>query len=271
MKPPNYCFFNGDLVPYPDLYLHVTDLLFQRGYGVFDFFRCRKGQLLWLDDYVERLFNSLEIAGIESGMDREQFIAAVHSLQQKNDLLNGAFKVIVTGGYSENLESATGQANFVILNIPWNSPPETSFEKGVNLIRENYVRPNPEVKTLYYFNTLRLQKKLKKYHAVDVMYHTEQISEASRANLFFVKGGRVSTPASQILNGITRKQLLSAFAEIGVEDIEAESLYDYDELFLTSTSRDVTPVISVEGKKIGKGVPGPVTREIQANFRKYSY
>jgi len=174
--------------------------------------------------------------------------------------------VIVTGGYSDNLETLSGKANLVIMNIPWKKPPEETFEKGVHLIRENFVRPNPEVKTLYYFNSLRLQKKLREYKAVDVMYHTDKISETSRTNLFFVKGDDVYTPASDMLKGITRKRVLSLFSEIKVEDIDVGQLYEFDEIFLTSTSRDVTPVVSVEGQKIGTGIPGPLTRKIQAAF-----
>ncbi len=267
MNRSDYCYFNGDLVPFGDLHLHVSDLLFQRGYGVFDYFRSRNGSIPWLEDYMERLFTSLELSGIELELDREQFAAVIHSLQQRNGMENGAFKVIVTGGYSDTLESMTGPANLVILNLAWEKPPEESFKKGVSLISERFLRPNPEVKTLYYFNTLRLQKKLREYNAVDVMYYTERISEASRANLFFVKDGRVSTPASHILKGITRKQVLSLFGEIHVEDVMAGHLYDFDEMFLTATSRDVTPVVSVEGKKIGNGTPGPVTREIRDAFR----
>ncbi|MDF1576453.1 MAG: aminotransferase class IV [Bacteroidales bacterium] len=267
MNRSDYSYFNGDLVPYGDLNLHISDLLFQRGYGVFDFFRCRNGSIPWLEDYVKRLFSSLEYSAIELDLDQEQFISLIHELQQKNRLINSAFKVIITGGYSESLESVTGRANIMVLNIPWNKPPDETFENGVQLIREEFVRPNPELKSLYYLNTLKLQKKMREYKAVDVLFHTDRISEASRANLFFIKSGRIYTPASNILKGITRKQILSLFPEIRVEDIEARFLYDFDELFLTSTSRDVTPVVSVEGQKIGKGTPGPLTREIQAAFR----
>lgn len=266
MNQTNYCYFNGDLVRFQDLQLHVTDLLFQRGFGVFDFFRCRNGKFLWLEDYMDRLYTSLELSGIEMYLDREQFESVVHDLQQRNGLPNGAFKVIVTGGYSDNLESVTAKPNIVILNVDWKRPPEETFEQGVNLIRDRYVRPNPEVKTLYYYNRLKLQSKLRDYKAVDVMYHTDLISEASRSNLFFIKSGHVYTPASNILKGITRKQVLSLFSEIKVEDIEADRLYDFDEIFLTNTSNDVSPVVSVEGKKIGNGTPGPITREIQAAF-----
>lgn len=263
----NYSYFNGHLVPFEDLNLHVTDLLFQRGYGVFDYFRSREGKIPWLNDYLDRLFSSLDISGIEVDMDRERFVSVLHKLQQRNGLEDGAFKVIVTGGYSDNLETVSGKANVMVLNVPWNKPPIETFEKGVHLIRENFVRPNPEVKTLYYYNTLRLQKKLREYGAVDVLYHSDKISETSRTNLFFIKGNDVYTPASNILKGITRKQILTLFSEIRVEDIEAGQLYDFDEIFLTSTSRDVTPVVSVEGQKIGTGTPGPITREIQAAFK----
>jgi len=220
---------------------------------------------------MDRLFNSLDLSGMEVDMDRKQFANIIRNLQEKNGLDNGAFKVIVSGGYSDNLESVTGKTNMVILNLDWKKPPEVTFMKGVHLIIDNYVRPNPEVKSLYYFNTLRLQKKLREYGAVDVLYHTDRISEASRANLFFVKGGHVFTPTSDILKGITRKMVLSMFEEIHLKDVEAKRLYEFDEIFMTSTTRDVTPVVRVEGKKIGTGSPGPVTKEIQEAFRVKGY
>lgn len=267
MNPLNHCYFNGKLLPYKDVNLHISDLLFQRGYGVFDFFRSREGSIPWLNDYRDRLFSSLEKSAIETDLDGEQFLSIIQTLQQKNGMDNGAFKVIVTGGYSDNLESVSDKANVVILNLDWTRPPKESFENGVKLILENFTRPNPKIKTLYYLNTLRLQKKLKEYNAVDVLFHSDKISEASRANLFFVREGQVYTPESNILPGITRKQVLSLFPEISVEDIQARHLYDFDEIFMTSTSRDVTPVTWVENKKIGDGNPGPVTRSIQAGFR----
>jgi len=267
MNQSNYCYFNGELLKYEDLNLHVSDLVFQRGYGVFDFFRSREGRIPWLKDYRKRLFSSLEKSGIETDLDEDQFESIINTLQQKNGLENGAFKVIVTGGYSDNLEFVSGKANVVILNLDWTRPPKEAFEKGVKLISEYFVRPNPEIKSLYYLNTLRLQKKLNAYSAVDVMFHSDIISEASRANLFFIKGGTVYTPASNILKGITRKQVLSLIGDIRVEDIGADQLYDFDEIFMTSTSRDVTPVVAVEGKKIGKGTPGPVTRDIMDVFQ----
>lgn len=267
MSPDQICYFNGNLVPYGELCLHVSDLQIQRGYGIFDFFRIRNGSIPWVEDYIDRVFSSLELSGIEVALDKARLMEVVHQLHQKNQMENGAFKVIATGGYSETLSSVTGPSNLLIMNVDWKKPPEVTFEKGVHLIRDRFVRPHPLIKTLYYFNTLRLQKQMQEAGAVDVMFHTDTITEASRANLFFVKKGRISTPGQQILRGITRKQVLTLFEEIRVEDVRNDRLFEFDEIFMTATSRDITPVVRVDGIKIGTGAPGPVTREVQDTFR----
>jgi len=261
------CYFNGQMLPYGEISLHVSDLLIQRGYGIFDYFRARNGAIPWLEDYTDRVFNSMRLSEIDTEMTREQFTTIIHELQQQNGFDNGAFKVIVTGGYSDTLESVTGAPNFLILNVPWNRPPATTYQEGVTLARYKFVRPNPEIKTLNYFNTMRLRKRMTTYNAIDVLFHTDTISEASRANVFFVQKGRVSTPADNILYGVTRKKVLSLFPDIRVEDVMIDWLEEFDEIFIASTSRDITPVIAVEGLRIGNGTPGPFTREVQAAFR----
>lgn len=260
------CFVNGNLIPYNEITLHVSDLQLQRGYGIFDFLRARNGSIPWLEDYANRVFNSLRLAEIDTEMTKDDFISVIHQLHAKNGLTDGAFKLIVTGGYSDTLESVTGPPNFMILNVPWKRPPAVSFQKGVNLISYRYVRPEPEIKTLNYFNTMRFRKKMKEFNAVDVLYHTDTISEASRANLFFVKDGQMFTPAKHILYGVTRKQVLELFPETDVTDISATMLFEFDEVFMASTSKDITPVVNVEGHAIGNGKPGPVTRKVQEAF-----
>jgi len=269
MIPLNHCYLNGQILPYQECNLHISDLQLQRGYGVFDFFRSRQGQIPWLDDYTDRLFNSIRLSGIEAPLSRKDFTATIYELQQKNGPDYEAFKVILTGGYSDNLEGVNGSPNLIILNVPWRRPPQDTFEKGVKLITCEYQRPNPEIKTLYYFNSLRLAKKQKEFNAVDVLYHTNKITETSRASVFFVEGGKIYTTKSNILDGITRKQILQYFKEIIIEDIEFTSLYSFDEMFITSTSRDITPVISVDGKLIGDGKPGRLSKDITAAFQQY--
>jgi branched-chain amino acid aminotransferase len=262
-----FCYFNGETIRYSTLHLHVSDLLIQRGYGIFDFFRIRNGAIPWLADYTERLFNSMRLSEIGSPVSPDEFISLIHDLHRKNGLDNGAFKVIVTGGYSDTLESVTGPSNFLVLNLPWRAPAETTFKLGVPLVSYEYVRPNAEIKTLNYFNTMRLRNKMQEHGAPDVLFHTDTITEASRANLFFVRGRKVITPGNDILFGVTRRQVLSLFDSIRVDDVRFEELYEFNELFMASTSKDITPIVAVDGRRIGNGKPGPFTREVQEAFR----
>jgi len=266
MNSEHLCWMNGEVLPYGKISLHISDLLIQRSYGVFDFFRARNGDLPRVEDYLDRFFSSLNLSGIEAPIERKELLEVVRKLLERNGLENGAFKLIATGGYSDTLEGVSGPSNMVVLNIPWKRPPAATFEKGVGLVSDRFTRPNPEIKSLYYLNSLRLAQKIREHAAVDVLYHDDFISETSRANLFFVRGDRISTPTRNILKGITRKQILRQFKMIHVEDIPFKQLHEFDEIFLTSTSRDVTPVVSIDGKTVGKGEPGEFTREIMKAF-----
>jgi branched-chain amino acid aminotransferase len=267
MTQDPFCFFNGETVRYSKLHLHISDLLIQRGYGIFDFFRTRNGEIPWLDDYTDRLFNSMMLAEIDPPVSRDEFTKLIENLHRKNGLNNGAFKVIATGGYSGTLDSVTGPPNFLVMNLPWQPPDPATFQHGVPLVSCEYVRPNAEIKTLNYFNTMRLRKKMLEFGAPDVLFHTDTITEASRANLFFIKDSEVFTPGNDILFGVTRKQVLGLFEGIRVEEVRHEALYEFDEVFMASTSKDITPIVEVDGKKIGTGRPGPFTREVQEAFR----
>lgn len=271
-----HCYFDGRVVPYGDCHLHISDLLIQRGYGVFEFFRIRGEKIPWLKDYMGRLFRSMQLAGLDSMRSRDEMIAVIRNLQQKNSSGSSrgnspagesAFKVLVTGGRSENLAQATEASSMIILQVPWNRPAPETYRDGVNLVSDTYLRPHPEIKTLFYFNNLRLRRKMKEYGAIDVLYHQGQVTETSRASVFFVQDGRVCTPGKNILDGITRKQVLGLFPGFTKADITLEEVYEMNEVFITSTSRDITPVVSIDGRKIGKGTPGPVTREVQEAFR----
>jgi branched-subunit amino acid aminotransferase/4-amino-4-deoxychorismate lyase len=262
-----HCYINGTIKPYKECHLHISDLLIQRGYGVFDFFRVREGEIPWLEDYTDRLFNSIRYAGIESPVTRHEFLEAIDNLKQLNQSENSAFKVLVTGGYSEDLGTVSGHPNMLILHTSWSPLPAKTRQQGVALISDEFIRPNPEIKTMYYFNSLRLRRKMTEYGAADVLYHQDLVTETSRASIFCVRDGKIFTPAKNILEGITRKQVMRQFPEIEARDIRFDDFLQMDEVFITSTTRDITPVVSIDGKTIGNQTPGPVTRELQENFR----
>lgn len=178
------------------------------------------------------------------------------------------FKLMVTGGYSEDLGSVTGKPNVLVLNIPYKKPDNVLFETGVNLITCRYVRPFAEVKTLNYFTSLRMHKKKLEFKAVDVLYHDDHFSETSRGNIFFIKGNSIYTPKNNILKGITRKHILELVPSIKIEDIPADKLFEFDEVFISSSNKDILPVTNIDGKKIGDGKGGKVTKELISAFEK---
>lgn len=267
----NYSYFNGEIIPFTDCKVHVSDLQLQRGYGIFDYFRGKNGHFQWLDDYLDRFYNSLMTSGLEIDLSRDDVKIILSEIQKKNGMGESAFKIMVTGGYSEDLGSVHGKSNIFVLNIPYSKPASSIRENGVNLITYKYVRPFAEVKTLNYFTSLRLHRRIKEYNAVDVLYHEKCISETSRGNIFLVKGGLIFTPKSNILKGIIRKHILELSPSIKIEDIEFDQLFDFDEVFISSSNKDVLPVTNIDGKKIGNGKVGKITKEIMSAFERVRF
>ncbi len=123
----------------------------------------------------------------------------------------------------------------------------------------------PQVKTIDYLQAIHLRPLIKQNGADDVLYHHQnEICECPRSNFFMVtESGRVVTPANNILKGITRKQILG-FSEFNVSEgiVCLKDLESAKEAFISSTTKNVVPVLEIDGQKIGDGKPGDLTRKI---------
>jgi D-alanine transaminase/branched-chain amino acid aminotransferase len=144
--------------------------------------------------------------------------------------------------------------------------------RGCKLITSAYVRDLPMVKTCIYVQSLLVSKQMKEAGAVEVVYHWKgSITECSRSNLFFVTPeGTLVTPKDGMLHGITRKQVL-ALAEakgipVDLREVHLEELPWFSEVFLTSSTRGVLPIIKVGDQVIANGAPGPMTMALQQDF-----
>jgi branched-chain amino acid aminotransferase len=238
---------------------------------VFDYFRAKDGYVQWLDDYLDRFYKSLSISELEIDLSRDEIKSVLSKIQDLNGLHESGFKIMVTGGYSDDLGSVNSKPNVFVLNIPYSKPSESAIKNGVSLITCKYVRPFAEAKTLNYFNSLQLHKKKKEYNAVDVLFHEECLSETSRGNIFLVKNGIINTPKNNILKGITRKHILELSPSIKIEDIKSEELFDFDEIFISSSNKDIMPVTYIDGIKIGDGKVGNLTKDLMHAFEKVRF
>ena len=262
------CFFNNRFLKYSEAKLHISDLGLQRGYSIFDYFLEMEGRIPFLEDYLDRFYRSAEILHMEVPLTRDLLKEKITYLLQQNKLGTSGIKFLLTGGYSDDLYSPSSP-NFMILNLPVHQRPGDLGE-GVKLLLLDYRRHIPEVKTTFYLPSIALFPKLKEKGAIEVLYHHNGlISETTRANIFFIKKGTLITPSAGVLKGITRKYVLQVSRElmpVEEREVKLEELWESEEVFITGTSKHVAPVVEVEGKMIGNGKPGEVTKAISGAY-----
>jgi D-alanine transaminase/branched-chain amino acid aminotransferase len=140
-------------------------------------------------------------------------------------------------------------------------------ENGIKLASYEHQRQLPQVKSTDYIMSIWLQEYLKEQQADDLLYYSNgTITESPRSNFFIVSNeDRVITPADQILKGITRKKVIElASSQFTIEErrVTKEEAYSAREAFITSTTKQIIPVVQVDGKTIGDGLPGSVTKKL---------
>lgn len=265
-----WIFINNDLVEETKATIHTSDLSVQRGYGIFDFFRTRQNKPLFLEDYLDRFFNSAKQMFLELPVEREQLTARIFELMEKNNLPESGIRITATGGYSPDGYLPV-EANIIIQQQPLMQLTQDKFDKGIKIITYPYQRDLPTVKSINYIMGVWLQKLVKEKGADDVLYYSNDvITESPRSNIFIVNTkGELITPAANVLAGITRKKLLAIAPEIlpvHTRDITLADLKNAAEVFLTSTTKRLLPVVEVDGFAIGDGKPGIFTNKLYRQF-----
>lgn len=263
-------FINNEFLEEQEAKLQVGDLAIQRGYGVFDYFRTRNYVPLFIDDYLERLSNSVRGLGLDWSYTREEIKNIIQKLIEKNNIPDAGFRIILTGGYSpDSFHPAT--SNFIILQQLVTLPEQQKFDKGLRIVLHEYMRDLPEIKSINYLMGIYLQNKIQENKADDVLYYKDNsILEFPRSNVFIVtKEQTVVTPSKNVLHGITRKKVIElARKHYKVEErpVSVTELKQAAEVFLTSTTKRILPVVQVDDVVIGNGKPGDVTTNLYHNF-----
>lgn len=258
-----YTYLQNKIVPAEKAFLHVRDLSIQRGYGVFDFFKIKDGHPFFLNDYLERFYNSAKIMHLTVPHSHEELESIIYQLIQKNNIEESGIKIILTGGYSED-GYQPAEPNLILTQHPLTLPAKEQIEKGVKIIAHDYVRDLPAAKTINYSMGIWLINQVKIQQAYDVLYYQNNIvSEFPRCNFFIVKkDNTVVTPVDRVLRGITRKNILKLAAhrykaEEGI--ITLDDIREAKEAFLTSTTKRIVPIVQINNTLINDGKPGAVS------------
>lgn len=265
-----WVFVNNQFFESDKATLLTNDLAIQRGYAAFDYFRTSANKPLFLDDYLDRFFNSAHEMFISIPLNRDQIKSAIMQLIEMNNLPESGVRLIVTGGYAPDSYMPV-QGNFIINQEPIRFFLEEDFISGAKVITYEYLRDLPTVKSINYLMGIWLQHQLKEKHLNDVLYFNNGvITEFPRANVFIVtKDKELITPAQHILAGITRKRILEFAPNIiptFTRNICIDELSNASEVFMTSTTKRILPVVEIDGKKIGDGKAGPITTQLYKRF-----
>lgn len=277
---------DGAFIPWADAHVHVLSHSLQFGSSAFEGIRCYStpnGPAIFrLEDHLQRLVNSCKIYRMELKYTVEDLVAACCELVERNELDACYLRPMVMRGYG-----AAGMVPFdspveVYLPCwPWGTYlGEGALENGVDACVSSWHRMAPNtVPSLAKIAGNYLSGQLIKMEALAngfaeaiALGPTGTISEGSGQNVFLVSGGTLYTPPvdGTLLSGITRASILALATDAGIpvreQALPRETLYTADEVFLTGTAAEVTPVRSVDRITVGTGRPGPITQQLQHQF-----
>ena len=278
---------NGEITDERHAVISVFDHGFLYGEGVYETLRTYRQQPFLLDRHLKRLRRSASLMALGVPLsDRELTDRIARTVTQAAaGSAEGEWyvRVLLTRGVGDLTydPAATPVPSVVVIVKPLGVLPETAYENGVRAIISSVVRNhpdtvNPAIKANNLMNNaLAMQEAVRRGAFEAIMRnHRGEIAECSTANLFVVKDGAALTPSlnAGLLPGITRELVFEIGESAGIAVREATlvdaDLFASDEMFLTSTTREILPIVGIDGREIGSGRPGAVTRRLHAEYRR---
>jgi len=279
---------NGRIADQEHAVVSVFDHGFLYGEGVYETLRTYNGQPFLFGRHMRRLRTSAGMLALPVPLTDDQLMARCRETMRAAGLGDAPdaeryLRVLVTRGVGELSydPAACPTPSIIVITKPQVDPAREVFEKGVTvamvpIIRNHPGTVNPLIKSNNLLNNaLAMQEAFRRgaYEGVMRNYRGE-IAECTQSNLFIVKNGAALTPPidAGLLPGITREFLFEIGPEAGipVRDLILcdEDLFGADEAFLTSTTRELVPIVRVDDSRIGSGIPGPVTRALLDMYRR---
>ncbi|MGB3072911.1 MAG: aminotransferase class IV [Candidatus Moraniibacteriota bacterium] len=266
---------NGKYCDESDIRISPRDLGLLRGYAVFDVMPVYRGRAFHADRHYARLARSAETLRLQLPVDAAAFTVIATELSQQAGLTEATIRTVLSGGSSENgFRPASGRENFFMLVESVHAPHPSTYQDGVRLITLEYGRSLPQVKFANHAVAIQDLTRRDRAGAYETLYVKQGvISECSQSNLFWVRDGQIGTTWDDVLWGITQGLVMELAAARGnavrKTSITLEELFQADEIFITGSSKALVPVVEIDGRKIGNGTVGSITRELMVAYREY--
>jgi len=267
---------DGQFTERDGLAISIDDRGYYFGDGVYEVIKVYGGELYTAEEHIDRLFQSATKIKITLPYSEVQLMEIARELVAKNNILVGHVYIQVTRGSAPRIHQLPNPAvPPVVTGYAINNPrPMASIENGIGVKSVEDVRwLRCDIKSLNLLGNVLAKQEAHEAGCIEALLHRDGVvTEGSASNMFGVKDGTVYThPATNlILNGITRQVVFGLCEQQGITVIEnaftLDEAFEMDEFFLTSTTSEVTPVISINGRPISSGILGPVTLKLQKAF-----
>jgi len=280
-----FIWLDGQWHPWRDTRVHVLTHTLHYGYGCFEGMRAyatANGPAIFrLDEHLKRLEESAHILAIDLPFERAALALACREAVARNGLDSAYIRpLLFLGAEKMGVDPAGAASHVMIAAWPWGAYlGGKAIEEGIRVRVSSYARHHPNVQmcrakaiSSYANSILAVREARRDGYDEALLLDTEgYVSEGSSENLFLVRDGELLQPeTTSALDGITRRTVCELAADAGLavrsKRITRDEVYCADEVFLTGTAAEITPVIEVDRRRIGQGRPGPVTRQLQQAY-----
>lgn len=265
---------NGTFSSDAEAKLSVLDNGLLYGDGFYDTMRSYDGVILELELHLDRVEKSARLTGITLPYTREQMGEWIQETVKRNGFPASRTRITVTRGVNGfDFLSSKNPTVFVTCEAFVANPEH--YERGVTAYTMSLQRVFPEIKTLGLTTMMVAYREIlpKGGYEALLVDPLGYVTEGASTNLFVVKDGVLKTPRNKMLPGLTRARVIQLAAELGLpmveEDFKVEELQHVDEIFLTNRPREIIPVVELDGKTVGAGVPGVITKKMMVAYQDY--
>jgi branched-chain amino acid aminotransferase len=271
---------NGKLYDKDEAKVSVYDHGLLYGDGVFEGIRIYNGKVFRHQEHIDRLYESAKSIMLEIPVPPAEMVRAVEDTVRANNKVEGYIRLIVTRGPGNlGLDPRSCKPNVIVIVDDISLYPKELYENGLKIVTSSLIRNhpnalNPRIKSLNYLNNILAKIEAIRAGCLEALMlnHKGEVAECTGDNVFIVKRGILKTtpPDSGILEGVTRNVVMELAKKLGIPLVEAtltrHDIYAADECFLTGTAAEVIAVTEVDGRVLGSGKQGPVTKQLREAF-----
>ncbi len=277
-----YIYIDGKFYSKENAKISVYDHGLLYGDGVFEGIRAYNGRVFRLDEHIDRMYDGAKAIMLTPPVTKEKMKDIILETLRKNKLKDAYIRPVITRGVGDlGLDpNKCPKPTIICITETWGAMYGDLYEKGLTAITVSVRRNAPEalptnIKSLNYLNNIlaKIEANVKGGNEAIIFDVRGNLSEGSGDNIFIVKNGTVVTPFVQInLRGVTRGAVFDLAEKLKMPLAEADmsyyDLYTADEIFVTGTAAEICPVTRVDGRVVGDGKPGPMTKKLMAAYKK---